>query len=368
MELKGYYLDGKTADRKDAVVRVEPAGLAIDLPGGGRLSWTYAAIRQNRDSSNPDQVVLEKGGPIPETLVVPREPFSLALRALFPASVRPFTGLAPRPGRRAQFVFSGLGLAVLLVSLYLWGIPLLSALAASRVPVAWEESLGRSVVESLAPARMRCSETDQALFLQEIVEALSAPLPERPYTFRVVVLDSPEVNALAVPGGGIVVFRGLLEKAETPEELAGVLAHEMQHILHRHSTRMLLENASLGFLLGVILGDAGSAAGIGKEGAGLLGTLRYGRQFEEQADEEGMRLLLAAGVNPGGLISFFEKIEKEEGRTAGIPAYFSTHPSPESRLKKLKLIADESGAKTFKPLARRDWEKIRKACGRNKRE
>ena len=63
MELKGYYLDGKTAERKDAVVWVEITGLAIDLPGGARLSWPYGEIRQNRDFSDPGQIRLEKGGP-----------------------------------------------------------------------------------------------------------------------------------------------------------------------------------------------------------------------------------------------------------------------------------------------------------------
>jgi predicted Zn-dependent protease len=366
MELKGYYLDGKTAGRKEAVVWVEISGLAIDLPGGERLSWPYAAIRQNRDFSDPGQIRLEKGDPTPETLVLPRGPFFIALRGIFPADSRPFVDSAPRSRRWAYVVFAGLGTVGMIASLYLWGIPFLSAFAASGVPVAWEESLGRSVVESLAPVRGRCSDSDQALFLREIVDRLSAPLSEQPYKFQIVVLDTPEMNALAAPGGSIVLFRGLLEKVQSAEELAGILAHEMQHILHRHSTRMLLEHVSLGLLLGVIMGDANSAMKIGKEGAGLLGTLRYGRQFEEQADAEGIRLLLAAGINPEGMISFFEKIEKE-GKTTGVPVYFSTHPSPESRVKKLKTIAGESGEKAFKSLPPYDWEKIQGSCGKNKR-
>ena len=172
------------------------------------------------------------------------------------------------------------------------------------------------------------------------------------------------MNAFAAPGGSIVIFRGLLEKVQTTEELAGILAHEMQHILHRHSTRMLLEHVSLGLLLGVIMGDANSAMKIGKEGAGLLGALHYGRQFEEQADAEGMRLILAAGIDPGGMISFFEKIQKEDGKTTAIPAYFSTHPSPESRIERLKILAGESGKKSFRPLAPYDAKKIQGACGK----
>lgn len=364
MELKGYYLDGKTAERKDAVVWVEITGLAIDLPGGPRLLWPYGEIRKNRDYSDPDQIRLEKGKPIPETIVVPREAFFTALKRIFPGVPRPFHDSAPRSKRLAFALFAGLGTVGVIVSLYLWGIPFLSTWAASRVPVSWEESLGRSVVESLAPAPARCSDSGPVLFLQEIVDTLSASVPERSYKFQIVVMDTPEVNAFAAPGGSIVVFRGLLEKIQTTEELAGILAHEMQHIRHRHSTRMLLEQVSLGLLLGVIMGDANSAMKIGKEGAGLLGALHYTRQFEEQADAEGMRLILAAGIDPRGMISFFEKIQKEDGKTTAIPAYFSTHPSPESRIERLKILAGESRNQSFRSLTPYDSKKIQGACGK----
>ena len=365
MELKGYYLDGKTAERKDVIVWVEITGLAIDLPRGGRLSWPYGEIRQNRDFSDPGQIRLEKGGAIPETFVVPREAFFIALKRVFPGRRLPFHDFAPRSQRLVCALFAGLGTVGIIASLYLWGIPLLSTWVASSVPVSWEKSLGRSVVESLAPVPARCSNPEPALFIQGIVTTLSASLSKRSYPFQIIVMDVPEVNAFAAPGGSIVVFRGLLEKVETTEELAGILSHEMQHILHRHSTRMLLEHVSLGLLLGVIMGDANSAMKIGKEGAGLLGALHYGRQFEEQADVEGMRLLLAAGINPRGMISFFEKIQREDGKTTAIPAYFSTHPSPESRIEKLKILAGDSRNKTFRPLATYDWKKIQETCGKN---
>ena len=364
MELKGYYLDGKTAERKGVVVGVEITGLAIDLPGGGRLSWPYGEIRLNRDSSDAGQIRLEKGGPIPETLVVPREAFFAALKRIFPGRRLPFHDFAPRSKRLVSALFAGLGTVGIITSLYLWGIPLLSTWATSRVPVSWEEGLGRSVVESLAPVPARCSNPGPALFLQEIVDTLSASLPNQPYRFQIIVMDVPEVNAFAAPGGSIVIFRGLLEKVQTTEELAGILSHEMQHILHRHSTRMLMEHASLGLLLAVVMGDANSAMKIGKEGAGLLGALHYGRQFEEQADAEGMRLILTAGIDPAGMISFFEMIQKEDGKTTAIPAYFSTHPSPESRFERLKILAGESRDKTFRPLAPYDWKKIQGTCGK----
>jgi predicted Zn-dependent protease len=77
-----------------------------------------------------------------------------------------------------------------------------------------------------------------------------------------------------------------------------------------------------------------------------------------------MRLMLAAGIDPRGMISFFEKIQKEDGKTTAIPAYFSTHPSPESRIERLKILAGDFRNQTFRPLAPYDAKKIQAACGK----
>ena len=76
--------------------------------------------------------------------------------------------------------------------------------------------------------------------IDELVLTLTKALPSNPYAFRVSVVDSPVVNAFAAPGGYIVIYKGLLKYTKSPEELAGVLAHEIEHVIHRHVTRMLL--------------------------------------------------------------------------------------------------------------------------------
>jgi beta-barrel assembly-enhancing protease len=349
MELKGFYLDGQTAEKRDAVVWMEQNGLRIDLGPGGSFLWPYAEIRQNKALSRSKQIRLEKGGPLPEILLVPRAGFFAGLKQIFPKIPRQFHDRASFSLRVTLPLTAALGAAGIVLSLYLWGIPILSGWATAKVPVSWEETLGRSIVEGLAPEARRCSDPAQEIFLRQIMEALNSPRPERPYKFRVIIVNDPEVNAFAAPGGTIVVFRGLLEKIKTTEELAGVLSHEMQHILYRHSTRMILENVSLRLLLSVFRGDVNSAMSVGKEGVGLLATLRYSRQFEEQADAEGMRLIRAVGIDPQGMISFFEGIQKEE-RSISLPAYFSTHPKPESRIRRLKTLAGEAPAAPIRPL------------------
>jgi len=101
---------------------------------------------------------------------------------------------------------------------------------------------------------------------------------------------------------------------------------------------------------------------IGREGASILGTLNYSRQYEEQADEEGIRLILAAGIDPKGMISFFEEIQKEDQQAVTIPAYFSTHPNLKSRIARLKTIARETPLTRSRPLPRFELPDAEEIC------
>ena len=113
-----------------------------------------------------------------------------------------------------------------------------------------------------------------------------------------------------------MLFRGLIEQAGNPEEVAGVLAHEIQHVAQRHATRALVRQASTGLLLAAMTGDASGVFVYGVEAARTLGTLRYSRQAEEEADLEGLRLLVAAGIEPAGMVTFFESLRRKEGDLA----------------------------------------------------
>src|SRR5260370_1392343 len=139
---------------------------------------------------------------------------------------------------------------------------------------------------------------------------LPARPPGAPYTFRVYIVDVPVFNAFAAPGGTGVVFRGLLERTDSPEQLAGVLAHELQHVVQRHSTRAIVQHTSSGLLIAALTGDVTGPLAYGLEAARVLGQLRYSRDAEEEADTEGLKMLLAARVDPAGMIAFFKALDK----------------------------------------------------------
>lgn len=163
--------------------------------------------------------------------------------------------------------------------------------------------------------------------------------PDIPYTFKVV--DGKEVNAFALPGGYVYVFRGLLEAADYESEVAGVMAHEMGHVVARHGIEQLKRAQLIGLgsaIFGQIVGggqESGQGPSLGEMAIGLVGTgayLSYSREAEAEADKLGVRMLYDAGYDPSSFVTFLEKLEARQGRDpTGIGAFFSTHPSPAQR-------------------------------------
>ena len=229
------------------------------------------------------------------------------------------------------------------------------------MPVAWEESLGRAVTDQLAPPDLVCADPRGQRALDLIVARLAAAAPPSPYTFRARVVNVPDVNALAAPGGHMLVFRGLVERARTPDELAGVLAHEMEHVLHRHTTRAVIQHASTGLLLAALTGDMTGPLAYGLESARVLGQLQYSRHAEAEADRDGMKLLLAARIAPDGMIGFFEDLAQGE-HPRRVLRYLSSHPSTGDRIALLRELAAGTPGPFTPLLSDEEWRDLKAIC------
>jgi predicted Zn-dependent protease len=258
----------------------------------------------------------------------------------------------------AALVAVGLGAAF-----HRWGIPGAARLAARMVPTAWEEQLGEQVYARAFRRDLRCDDEAGQKVLDAMLARLLAAHPTTPYRFRVTVVRWPVVNAYALPGGRIVVLQGLLNHADSPEMLAGTLAHEVAHIVHRHTTRSILEAASTAALIAAITGDATGLALLGFEGAALIGHLQYRREHEAEADLEGGRLLLAARVDPGPRVAFFETAATRRGDAWQGPwAYLSTHPTDAARLAAARGQAAEANAPPLPLVSDADWKELKRIC------
>ena len=360
-----HYLDGRTAVRRPARVTIGRTGLEVTLTEDGRtLRWPLSEIRQTQGFYEGEQVRLERGRGVFDALVIGDAAFLGALRGTAPEVAAAFHG----PSRRRFVVAVGalttLGTLAVAAVLYVWGIPGLADVAAARVPVSWEVALGETAMAHLAPAAPRCTDAERQHRIDEIMATLVRAAPESRYPFRVTVIDHPMVNAFATPGGFVVIFRGLLDRTENAEELAGVLAHEIQHVLHRDATRAILRQASTGVLVAALAGDVTGVMAFGVQSARVLGDLHHGREAERAADVDGLRMLQAAAVDPAGMLAFFRAMQRLEG-TPGVAArYLSTHPASADRLQTLTALAAAPARPPVKLLPDYDWSDMRRICGR----
>lgn len=182
----------------------------------------------------------------------------------------------------------------------------------------------------------------QNSWLQGYIDRIGQRLATTPaagqsgFPFSFTLLNADEINAFALPGGPTYVFSGLIKAADNEAELAGVLAHEMAHVILRHGTNQV----SKATLIQVPAEVAGAAIGqstLGQVvqlgmGVGLNGLfLSYSREAENQADALGARIMAEAGYNPIEMANFFEKLQARGG--PGVPQFLSSHPNPGNRVK-----------------------------------
>lgn len=359
----GRLLDGQSAAAHPVALDLAADALIITRTDGSSLRWLYPDIRRTHGAYDGEQVRLEHGDEPAAALVIRDQRFLTVLRGRAPGLVAAMHDPTRRTWRFTITLLAAVATLAIVGALYRWGIPGLAAVVTPYVPVEWEQRLGESVVAELAPEGERCTDSYRTQAIHSLLTRLSAAAPAGPYgEIHFYLVDKPIVNAFAAPGGHVVVFRGLLEKTESPEQLAGVLAHELQHIYKRHTTRMLLEQTSTGLLLAAVSGDLAGAATIALDSARTLGALQYNRAHEEEADTEGLRLLIAAGIDPQGMVDFFKVLGGEQGHDPGIFRYLSTHPSHNDRVQTLTRLAGPRLGQGTPLLPGLEWTNIRRAC------
>jgi predicted Zn-dependent protease len=225
--------------------------------------------------------------------------------------------------------------------------------------VEWEQKLGESAYGDFLAHQEIVKEGIARSAVEEITRRLIEQIPNNPYTFRVTVVKSDVVNAFALPGGYIVVFTGLMKKAESGEEVAGVMGHELNHVLQRHGLERIVKQLGLMAIIAIMVGDQQGLAGLMKQIGVELLTLKFGREQETEADLTGLHLLHRARIDPSGMISFFERLaEKDEGRTE----WLSTHPMSSARAERLRAELAAMPKQLPEPFTF-DWTRVRGSLG-----
>ena len=238
-----------------------------------------------------------------------------------------------------------------------WGVFYLKDYVAKKatvwIPTRWEQKLGDVALAQIKAQTRFINDTSVLEPLNRLAVPLFNSISDRSYKFDLFVSNAREVNAFALPGGYLVFNRGLLERARTPEEIQGVLAHEVAHVLKRHSLIQLAQNIGLGVAVQTLWGNENPYLDfLVKNGSKLL-SLKFTRDHERTADDLGWELLQNAQINPQGMGAFFAGLKSEMdakgGSGLGLGAeFFSTHPTPQERIDRLDQKMARLGSQKFK--------------------
>ena len=253
---------------------------------------------------------------------------------------------ARKDRRRHKGLFAGgIVAAALLILLPLYFVfierDMLAGFITSQIPKEIEVKLGDSLVgQQYKNHPDRITQAHITDDFNRLVAPLLDVTRHSGYDFEFYLIRSDQVNAMAAPGGHIIIFTGLIEQSETPEELLGVVAHEMAHVLERHSLKRMVSTLMGSVIFNIVASGTPDILYLAGDSGRFLLKQEYSRQNETEADEVGMDLLVQASGSPQGLITFFEKLKKKQsGLSKGALALLSTHPASQSRIENLKTKA-----------------------------
>jgi Zn-dependent protease with chaperone function len=335
MKFRAKYYDGKTSKAHDAEVILEANHLKIVAEINDKtevLVWDMGGIHKT-DLGNGLKVVLKYGDFPYQYIEVEHPEFVSTLRAVYP---------------RKQFeeslygkVFTwGVGGLLLLAavflllggSIYFFALPWVAEKAALMVPVTYEKELGKAVKNGFVGNRdvnRKQTELLNAFFREMQLEAS--------YPVNITVVNGPEVNAFALPGGEMVVFSEILRNMKSYESLAALLGHEYAHVHFRHPTRSLFKSLSGYLFISVLFNDVSGITAVLLENANALRNLNFSRAFEKQADFHALEILRSKKIDPNGMVELFSQLQQASGIDENyIPEFVSTHPLTRERIRYMK--------------------------------
>lgn len=263
-------------------------------------------------------------------------------------------------GRRGVAAIVGWSLAavVSIVAVVLFGVPLAADRLTPLVPQVFERRLGdvaEGQVKGLFGRRVCQSPAGQAAFVK-LVNAVRTSAGLDP-SVQSTVLANEIPNAFALPGGKVYLFNGLLTKAENPDEIAGVLAHEMGHVKHRDSMRRLIYNGGTSFLIGLLFGDITGSSALIFASRSLV-TASHSREAEQSADRVAVDVMHALGRSPKPMGELLLRVTGKQG-DKGI-SILSSHPMTEDRL---ASMSKEDRPSSGQPLLSPDeWRSLKTIC------
>ncbi len=364
LDANGTYFDGETAEPHPVRLTIDEAreALRFDSGDGEPGYWSLDQIRCLPDQAGRDQLVLCHSEDPLARLVTPEH--LLEKRC-------PHLNRRIRTVSRFRLMAWALAALASVALIILFLVPRMADQLAAFLPPEGERALGETTLNQIRNALTgsevdpvaACSSAEGRAALVAMQRRLIWKMTEQRADvppLSVHVLDHDMVNAFALPGGYVVLFRGLIEAAETPEELAAVFAHEMGHVVSRDPTRHALRSAGSIGVLGLIFGDFAGGAIVLFLAEQLI-EAQYSQEAEAEADRFAQELLLQADIPPSALGDMFEHLLKLHGDAEGVMAHFLSHPDLKSRIETARAATPENFEQQ-RILSAPEWQALKNIC------
>lgn len=354
-----WYFDGKTASRR-----------AVDIEIFGRSFCLYEQEERHGPFEADNLYFIGESGSGPETSLTyglkDIDGWRLGMKGTIPAALLPLLPARRRYGgwidriglARASIAFAAVSAIVLTIILLTpqWLAPI--------IPPSVEQNLGKALVGDFGGRFCKTAEGQAAL--QKLVRSIDGgPGQKGRSDLRVEVAKIDIVNAVALPGNNVILFDGLVRAAKSPDEVAGVLAHEIGHVRRRHVMQALLRQLGLSIILG----------GANSDGASMLGgalSMGYSRSAESEADQHSINALAKANISPVATAGFFERLSKMEENAVkdkkirNLTGYMSSHPLSSGRKRAFEDSLTK-GRKYQPALTHAEWQELKTMCARDRK-
>ena len=361
----GIFFDGMTSARREVAVEAVPDMLRVVAPDGSILAeWPYAELV---GMSAPDEVLRlgRKREAVLARLDI-RDPVLAAVIDDYAHGIDRSGGSERRA--RNKVIAWTLAATVSLLFVAIVGLPALVERLAPMIPLSVEHKFGLAV-DAQVRAMLNTGGSDQPFecgiaerekagraaldkIIARMERAAGLPIP-----IKATVVRRIEANAIALPGSHVYVFEGLVAQARSPDELAGVIAHEIGHVAHRDGTRSILQAAGLSFLFGMLLGDF-TGGSLVVMAARTIVQSAYSREVETAADRYGVELMAKIGGDARALGTMLERIA--DAVEPGM-AILRDHPATKDRIAVIETIAPPHRGPPL--LEANEWTALKKICG-----
>jgi Zn-dependent protease with chaperone function len=328
---RGRFFDGRSSTPHDVEVQVGIDGVVRVTGAGPPRDYWLAEVEISERIGNTPRMLRFPDGSACE--VADNESIDAALEQL--DAVSPQHRVHRLESRWHYALLAGVALVVVAWATIQFGIPAAARYVAMAMPAATDHALGRQSLELLDSTMFEDTELteERQAALRERFAAMTRDL-EDGHDYRLEFRRGGEIgaNAFALPSGIVVMTDELVELAQSDDELAAVLAHEVGHVVHRHSLRMLLQNSATSILMLALVGDISSASVLVASVPTVLVQAKHSRQFEAEADDYAYAWLDRAGIDRRNFGAILERLEEKYGGE-DVPSWLSSHPPTAQRMR-----------------------------------